>query len=484
VFFLTGTDEHAEKVSRLAKEAGVTPEHLVEEMAGKFKQVWKRLEISHDRFIRTEEDVHKRGVAQFWRNVRDKGDIYLGTYEGLYCMPCESYWTATQAKAQVCPECGRALQMLREPAYFFALSRYQEPLERLFSENPDFLRPDFRRHEMEETFLRPGLEDVCISRTTIHWGIPVPDDPKHVVYVWFDALINYLTGAGYGTDEGLFRKWWPADLHVVGKDIVRFHTLLWPAMLMSAGLPLPKRVFAHGFVQVLSDDAGVEGPVKMSKSLGNIVRPGDIIDKYGADALRYFLMKEITYAGDGAYSERNLAVRYNNDLANDLGNLVLRTLSMIERYCGGRIPAGHAGAVVDWPDADRVLHAVAEEVAETVPALMEELNFSGALEAIWSLVRAANRYVEENRPWGLAKDPADRGRLGVVLYNLAESCRLLSVWLSPFVPSTTEKMRSQLALGDTGADFAEEASWGGTKSGAMTRKGEPLFPRLDLPGAV
>jgi methionyl-tRNA synthetase len=484
VFFLTGTDEHAEKVSKVAKEAGVTPERLVEDMAEKFKQAWKSLDISYDRFIRTEEEVHKRGVVQFWRIVRDKGDIYLGSYEGLYCMPCESYWTRTQAKAGVCPECGRTLQTLREPAYFFALSKYQEPLERLFRENPDFLGPAFRRHEMEETFLKPGLDDVCISRTTIHWGIPVPDDPKHVIYVWFDALLNYLTGVGYGTDEELFRSRWPADLHVVGKDIVRFHTLLWPAMLMSAGIPLPKRVFGHGFVQVLSDDMGVEEPVKMSKSLGNIVKPGDISGKYGVDALRYFLMKEIPYAGDGAYSERNLAMRYNTDLANDLGNLVLRTLSMIERYVGGRIPEGHADPVVEWPDADKVLHAVAEEVAENVPALMEELSFSAALEAIWSLVRAANRYVEETKPWALAKDPASRPRLGVVLYQLAESCRLLSIWLSPFVPTTARKIRSQFALDEAATDFALEAAWGGTKPGTMIRKGEPLFPRLDLPGTT
>lgn len=480
VFFLTGTDEHAEKVSRVAEERGVTPERLVEEMADKFKLAWRQMEISCDRFIRTEEDAHKRAVAKFWCKVRDRGDIYLGSYEGLYCMPCESYWTQTQARGSVCPECGRALETLKEPAYFFALSRYQEPLEKLFRENPEFLLPDFRRREMEETFLKPGLSDVCISRTTIHWGIPVPDDPKHVIYVWFDALINYLTGAGYGTDDALFRKLWPADLHVVGKDIVRFHALLWPAMLMSAGLPVPKRVFGHGFVQVLSDADG-DGVVKMSKSLGNIVMPGDIVEKYGVDALRYFLMKEISYAGDGAYSERNLAMRYNTDLGNDLGNLVLRTLSMIERYVDGRIPEGSSRPLTEWPNGDKVLHAVTEEVVETVPPLMEELSFSPALEAIWSLVRAANRYVEENRPWTLAKDEANPARLGVVLYNLAEACRLLSVWLGPFIPSAAEAIRTQFSLVPPGGNFARRVGWGGTKPGTDIHKGEPLFPRLDLP---
>ncbi len=480
VYFLTGTDEHAEKVSKVAAERGITPEQLVEEMAEKFRVAWAELGISFDRFIRTEEPAHKAAVAKFWRRVRDKGDIYLGSYEGLYCMPCESYWTATQAKANVCPECGRPLKTLREPAYFFALSKYQKPLEKLFAENPDFLVPDFRRHEMEENFLKPGLEDVCISRTTIHWGIPVPDDPKHVIYVWFDALINYLTGAGYGADEAMFATWWPADLHVVGKDIVRFHTLLWPAMLMSAGLPLPKRVFGHGFVQVMSDDTGEA--VKMSKSLGNVVKPGDIVAKYGSDALRYFLMREIPYWGDGTYSERNLAVRYNTDLANDLGNLVLRTLSMIERYCQLRVPEGDRRDVAAWADGDKVLHAVAAELAEAVPPMMEDLDFAGALEKIWDLVRAANRYVEDSRPWALAKDPSARERLGVVLYNLAESCRILSIWLEPFLPATCMKIREQLCVEDAGRPFEERVAWGLTNAGTTLRKGAALFPRLDLPG--
>jgi methionyl-tRNA synthetase len=480
VYLLTGTDEHAEKVSKVAEERGVSPEQLVEEMAEKFKAIWRDLEVSFDRFIRTEEPAHKEAVAKFWRRVRERGDIYLGSYEGLYCMPCESYWTATQAKALVCPECGRPLETLREPAYFFALSKYQKPLEKLFSENPDFLLPDFRRREMEESFLKPGLEDICISRTTIRWGIPVPDDPAHVVYVWFDALINYLTGAGYGTDEKTFAKWWPADLHVVGKDIVRFHTLLWPAMLMAADLPLPKRVFGHGFVQVMSDDSSES--VKMSKSLGNIVKPGDIIAKYGADALRYFLMREIPYSSDGGYSERNLAVRYNTDLANDLGNLVLRSISMIERYFDSRVPEGDRRDVVNWPDGDKVLHAVAAELTETVGPMMEALDYAHAIEGIWEMVRAANRYVEESRPWALAKDPARRERLGVVLYNLAEACRLLSVWLSPFIPATCARIRSQLALQDDALSFDERVSWGRTKAGTTLRKDKPLFPRLDLPG--
>ena len=480
VYFLTGTDEHAEKVSQVAEKRGLTPEQHVEEMAEKFKLAWGQLEISYDRFIRTEEPAHKEAVAAIWRRVREKGDIYLGSYEGLYCVPCESYWTPTQAKAGVCPECGRPLKTLREPAYFFALSKYQKPLEKLFAENPGFLTPEFRRHEMEENFLKPGLADICISRTTIHWGIPVPDDPRHVVYVWFDALINYLTAVGYGTDEAMFAKWWPADLHVVGKDIVRFHTLLWPAMLMSAGLALPKRVASHGFVQVTMDDS--TEAVKMSKSLGNVVKPGEIVAKYGADALRYFLMREIPYSGDGAYSERNLAVRYNTDLANDLGNLVLRTLSMVERYFEGRVSERDARDVSAWADGDKVLHAVASELAETVPPMMEDLDFARALESIWALVRAANRYVEDSRPWSLAKDPAGRERLGVVMYNLSESCRLVSVWLSPFIPATCAKIHEQLGVDDASLPFAARVAWGVTKPGTVQRKGAALFPRLDLPG--
>lgn len=481
VFFLTGTDEHAAKVGNVAAEKGLTPEELVEEMAEEFKCAWRQMEISHDRFIRTEEEAHKRAVAKFWRKVRDKGDIYLGAYEGLYCMPCESYWTTTQAKAGACPECGRPLETLREPAYFFALSRYQKRLEELFSDEREFLVPEFRRREMQENFLKPGLADVCISRTTIHWGIPVPDDPQHVIYVWFDALINYLTGAGYGTDDALFEKWWPADLHVVGKDIVRFHTLLWPAMLMSADLPVPGRVFGHGFVQILSDEDDGAETVKMSKSLGNVVTPGDIIGKYGADALRYFLMREITYAGDGAYSERNLAVRYNTDLANDLGNLVLRTLTMIERYFDGKIPAG-ASPEAGVPESDGALRAAGDQLAVAVPALMDKLSFSAALDAIWALVRAANRYAEENQPWSLAKDPAQRERLGVVLYNLAEACRLLAAWLNPFIPAATEEIRTQFSCDETNGSFAERVSWGRTRTGTVIKKGKPLFPRLDLPG--
>jgi methionyl-tRNA synthetase len=482
VFFLSGTDEHGEKVGKVAGDRGVTPEAFVAEMAGVWQRAWAMMDISHDRFIRTEEAEHKQGVAEFWRRVRDKGDIYLGSYEGLYCTPCESYWTQTQAKGGVCPQCGRALKLLKEPAYFFALSKYQEPLEKLFAENPDFLLPEFRRREMEENFLRPGLQDICISRTTMKWGIPVPDDPDHVVYVWFDALINYLTGVGFGSDEKRFEAWWPAELHVVGKDIVRFHTLLWPAMLLAADLPLPKHVFGHGFVHVVSDDAAGGESVKMSKSLGNIVAPGDIVEKYGADALRYFLLREIPYSGDGNYSELNLATRYNTDLGNDLGNLVLRTLSMLERYFDGKVPPGETRDVVDWPEADKMLHAVAEEVVETAPALMEALSYAQALDAVWALVRAGNRYVEENKPWTLAKDPDQTDRLGVVMYNLAESCRLLSIWLAPFIPATTGRICEQFSVDDAKIPFDLRVNWGGTKPGSVVRKGEPLFPRLDLPG--
>ncbi len=471
VYFLTGTDEHGEKIQKVAEEQKITPQALVDGMVEKFKQPWEKLSISYDGFVRTTEKRHEKVVQELFRRAYDRGDIYEGTYEGLYCTPCESYWSETEAKGGECPQCGRPVRKLTESAYFFALSKYQDRLEALLKERPDFIQPEFRRNEMVTNFLKPGLRDVCISRSSITWGVPVPVNGNHVMWVWFDALPNYLSGIGYLSDEDEFKKWWPANVHIVGKDIVRFHTLLWPAMLMAAGLELPERVYAHGFVVV-------EG-TKMSKSLGNVVHPEEIVARYGTDALRYYLMREIPFWSDGSYSEEKLIGRFNHDLGNDLGNLMFRTLSMIERYFDGKIPARPNGSLEEQPPLDRALRAAVVDAHEGLGGLMDALEFSRALDSIWEVVRLANRYVEESRPWMLAKDPAQRGRLEAVMYNLAEVCRVLSVYLTPFMPTTCEAIRRQFGLEPIKRKLCLEVEWGQTESGTPIRKGEPLFPRVE-----
>ena len=473
VYFLTGTDEHGEKNQKAADQQGVEPQALVDGMVEKFKAPWEKLSISYDGFIRTSEPRHQKVVQELFQRAYDRGDIYKGTYEGLYCTPCESYWAESEAKGGECPQCGRPVRKLSESAYFFALSKYQDRLEGLLRERPDFIQPDFRRNEMVANFLKPGLRDVCISRSSITWGVPVPVNNSHVVWVWFDALPNYLSGIGYLADDAEFRKWWPADVHIVGKDIVRFHTLLWPAMLMAAGLEIPERVYAHGFVVV-------EG-TKMSKSLGNVVLPEEIAERYGADALRYYLMREIPFWSDGSYSEDKLVGRFNHDLGNDLGNLVLRTLSMIERYFEGKIPPGQDfhQPPAELAPMDKALRAASVEVYENLDGFIDALEFNRALESIWGLVRLANRYVEENRPWVLAKDPQQRQRLSAVLYNLAEACRVLSVYLSPFMPTTCDAMRRQFGLGPISGKLSEETNWGQTRAGTPIARGDALFPRVE-----
>ena len=471
VFFLTGTDEHGEKNQKVAEQQGVTPKELVDSMVDRFKTPWEKLAISYDGFIRTSEPRHEKVVQELVQKAYDRGDIYEGTYEGLYCTPCESYWSETEAKGGECPQCGRSVRKLSEPAYFFALSKYQDRIEGLLRERPDFIQPDFRRNEMVANFLKPGLRDVCISRSSITWGVPVPINPRHVVWVWFDALPNYLSGIGYLADDEQFAKWWPADVHVVGKDIVRFHTLLWPAMLMAADLEVPGRICAHGFVVV-------EG-TKMSKSLGNVVLPEEVAERFGADALRYYLMREIPFWSDGSYSESRLIRRINHDLGNDLGNLVLRTLSMIERYFEGKIPICPHEPLAEQAPLDRALQAASAEVYEGLGAFMDAIEFNRALESIWELVRLANRYVEDNRPWALAKDQQQRQRLSAVMYNLAETCRLLSVYLAPFMPATTDAIRNQFGLEPIAQKLSKEIQWGQTRPGTTIRKGEPLFPRVE-----
>ncbi len=467
VLFLTGMDEHGEKVEKAARDRGITPKQHVDQMAEKFAALWENLEISNDDFIRTTEPRHERVAVEVFRRVQAHGDIYKGTYQGPYCVRCETFLTESKLQDGRCPSCGDPVERLSEEAYFFRMSRYQKALQEHIEKNPSFIEPDFRRREMLANFVEPGLEDVCISRSSITWGIPVPGDPKHVLYVWFDALVNYLTGAGFPEDGDLFERFWPAQLHVLGKDVVRWHTTIWPTMLLAAELPLPERVYGHGFVNAESGD-------KISKSAGAYLTPQDLIDRYGADALRYFLLREIPYASDGIFSERNLVTRLNSDLGNDLGNLLHRTLSMIELYCQGRIPS--PGALS--PGDEQLPEAVAE-MRERLEKHMNALEFSQALDAIWNVVRIGNRYVEENKPWLLAKEPAHRPRLDGVLYNLAELLRILGVSVSPFIPASAAELTRQLGLPSLEGTLDELAYWALLPTGLAVIKGEPLFPKVE-----
>ncbi len=469
VMFLTGTDEHGQKIETVAKAAGQAPKAFLDEVVAEIKELWDTMEISYDHFIRTTDDYHKRRVQIIFKQLYDKGEIYKGEYEGMYCTPCESFWTESQLADGKCPDCGRPVESAKEAAYFFKLSKYQDKLLELFENNPTILEPQSRINEMVNNFIKPGLADLCISRSTFKWGIPVPIDEDHVIYVWLDALSNYLTALGYPEDGAAdFAKYWPADVHLVGKEIVRFHTIIWFAILMALGIDLPKKVFGHGWILF---DGG-----KMSKSKGNIVDPIVLIERYGVDALKYFLLREYTFGQDGNFTNEVLINRLNSDLANDLGNLVSRTVSMIEKYDAAEL----RGALAETPFDDD-LKAVATGALAKLDGCMDNLNFSGALEEIWQVVRRTNKYIDETTPWILAKDEAKADQLSTVLYNLAESIRIIAVLIQPFMIHTSRKIWRQLSI-DEGAltEYDTAQQFGLLPIGTKVVRGDVLFPRIDV----
>jgi methionyl-tRNA synthetase len=467
-FFLTGTDEHGQKVEKAAREAGQAPLELADRVVERFKGLWDALHITADDFIRTTEPRHREAVTALYQRVWDKGDIYLGEYEDWYCTPCETFWTETQlAGGNTCPDCGRPTERLKEKSYFFRMSKYQDDLVRYLEEHPDFIQPSSRYNEIL-SFVKGGLRDLSISRTTFTWGIPVPNDPDHVIYVWFDALTNYITAVGFPGDEKRFGRYWPADCHIIGKDILRFHAVYWPTFLMSAGLPIPRKIFAHGWWTV-------EGQ-KMSKSLGNVVDPNQLVQEYGVDPVRYFLLREVPFGIDGDFSRSAMVHRINSDLANDLGNLFSRTLSMVVKYFDGVIPVPSS-----LQDVDRRLQEASEKVFPLLAQQMNELAFNRALVSIWEMVNAGNKYIDDTAPWTLAKAEKDRPRLGTVLYHTLESLRLIALLLAAFMPSTAEKMWAQLGIEEHlwKQNIKENGTWGGLQSGKKVAKPTPLFPRIE-----
>ena len=473
VFFLTGTDEHGQKIEKKASEKGLTPIEFINPLVDGLKEIWKELDVSYDKFIRTTDDYHVKGVQEIFKQLYDKGEIYKSQYEGWYCTPCESFWTESQLIDGKCPDCGRPVQKGKEESYFFRLSKYADRILKLYEDNPEFLQPKSRVNEMVNNFIKPGLQDLCVSRTTIKWGIPVTFDDKHTVYVWVDALTNYITALGYGTDnDELFKKYWPANIQMVGKEIVRFHTIIWPAILMALGIEMPKRVYGHGWLLIGGD--------KLSKSKGEKIKteitdPKELVDRYGCDALRYFLLREIPFGNDGVYTNESLLKRINGDLSNDLGNLVSRTTAMINQYFGGILPSP-----TEYLDLDNEVINLVNQTLDSVKKQIELIDVPTALSEIFKLIQRANKYIDETEPWKISKIPEMRDRLATVMYVLSECIRVSAIILKPFITKAPDKILAFYGIDGNLENTFDNAYFGVLKGGIKVEKATPIFPRIDV----